>query len=127
MPAKSYELHGTPVYECAAEGNRLRNDRDAVDVMSEAWGHNAALLVIPVERLDDDFFRLSTGVAGAIIQKFVNYRVAIVGDISRHLAESSSLRAFVYEANRGSYLWFAPTVEELDQRMQSLQVQTESL
>ena len=35
-------------------------------------------------RLSPDFLRLSTGLAGDVLQKFVNYglRVAIVGDVS---------------------------------------------
>ena len=80
---------------------------------------HATLIVIPVECLDDDFFRLQTRIAGELIQKFVQYRrrLAIVGDISRHLAESSALRAFVYESNRGNEVWFLATREELEQRL----------
>jgi len=120
MPAtRSYELHGVRVLECAAEGPRLRNDRDAVDLIGTAFEHRAALIVLPVERLDDDFFRLRTRIAGEIIQKFVNYRLrlAIVGDISRHLDESSALRALVNESNRGKDVWFLASLEELDRRL----------
>jgi hypothetical protein len=86
----TYELHGVRVFECSAEGTELRSDRDAVDLIGTAWEHQANVLLIPIERLAEDFFRLRTGVAGAIIQKFVNYRlrVAIAGDISRDVNES---------------------------------------
>jgi hypothetical protein len=120
MPeTRSYELHGVRVLECAAEGTRLRTDRDAVDLIGAAFEHRAALIVLPVTRLDDDFFRLRTRIAGEIIQKFVNYRLrlAIVGDISRHLDESSALRAFVNESNRGKDVWFLASLEELDRRL----------
>ena len=119
----SYELHGVRVLECAAEGPRLRNGRDAVDLIGTAFEHRAALIVLPVERLDDDFFRLRTRIAGEIIQKFVNYRLrlAIVGDISRHLDESSALRALVNESNRGKEVWFIASLEELDRRLQQAQ------
>ncbi len=120
MPAtRSYELHGVRVLQCAPEGTRLRGDRDAVDLIGTAFEHRAALIVLPVERLDDDFFRLRTRIAGEIIQKFVTYgmRLAIVGDISRHLDESSALRAFVNESNRGKDVWFVASVEELDRRL----------
>jgi hypothetical protein len=83
------------------------------------WENRASLLVIPVECLDEDFFRLSTRIAGEIIQRFVTYRVrvAIVGDISRHVAESTALRDFVLEANRGDQVWFVTSLEELGQRL----------
>jgi Domain of unknown function (DUF4180) len=77
--------------------------------------------MVPVERLPDEFFDLRTGLVGQIAQKFVNYRLrlAIVGDISRHLTASSALREFLYETNRGSQLWFVATVAELRGRLKN--------
>ena len=119
MPGKCYELHGVRVYECERDGARPRNDRDAVELVSEAWGHRAQLVVIPAGRLGDDFFDLKTRIAGEILQKFVTYhvRVAILGDISRYVAASSALRDFVYESNRGPHIWFVSTPEELSERL----------
>src|SRR5579863_5214927 len=104
-------------FECAREGKKLRDDRDAVELIGDAQG--AGLIVIPAERLDEDFFRLRTGVAGQFLQKFVTYRrrVAIVGDISRHVAESSALRDFVVESNRGDHIWFVENIEEVERRL----------
>jgi hypothetical protein len=103
MSAKTYELHGVRILECAAEGAQLRSDRDAADLITKAWEHRANLIAIPIERLGEDFFRLRTRIAGELIQKFVTYRmrVVIVGDISRQIGESSALRDFVVESNRG--------------------------
>jgi hypothetical protein len=119
VPARFYELHGVRILECAGDEPALRTDRDAVDLIGKAFEHRAKLIVIPVECLDDDFFRLRTRIAGELIQKFVQYRrrLAIVGDISRHLAESSALRAFVNESNRGKHIWFVASLEELDRRL----------
>ena len=107
------------VVECPVDGKKLRNDRDAVELIGEALHAGAEMIAVPVERFEEDFFRLRTRVAGEIIQKFVTYgvRVAIVGDISAYLSESSALRDFVYEANRGRHIWFVATREELDQRL----------
>ena len=105
--------------ECDANEKQLRNYNEAVELIGKAFEHRASLIVVPAECLDDDFFRLSTRIAGELIQKVVQYRkrLVIVGDISRHLAESSALRAFVLEANRGKDVWFLATREELDQRL----------
>jgi hypothetical protein len=104
---------------CPVDGRKLRNDRDAVELIGEALQAGAEMVVLPVERLDEDFFRLRTRVAGEFIQKFVTYgmRLAIVGNISPYLADSSALRDFVYESNRGRDLWFVANREELDQRL----------
>lgn len=128
MPSQTYELHGVRILECAAEGPELRRDRDAVDLMSEALGRGANFIVIPVERLGDDFFRLETHIAGEVIQRFAMYkvRVAILGDISRHVAESKSLRDFVYELNRGNQCWFVDR-EELGKRLELEKARSECL
>ena len=119
MPSKSYELHGVRVLECDANEKQLRNYSEAVELIGKAFENHASLIVVPAECLDDDFFRLNTRIAGEMIQKVVQYRqrLVIVGDISPHLAESSALRAFVLEANRGKEVWFLPTREELDERL----------
>ena len=121
MAARLYELHGVRIFECSPEGPQLVKDRDAVEIMSEARGHGADFIVIPTERLGDSFFSLKTRVAGEVIQKFANYhvRLTILGDISRHIAASDSLRGFVSESNRGNQCWFVLNREELGQRLES--------
>ncbi|WBB70499.1 DUF4180 domain-containing protein [Micromonospora sp. WMMD812] len=113
------DLHGVPVLDCADDGPALRDDADALDVIGDALGRGAELVVLPAGRLDDAFFQLRSGVAGEIVQKFVNYRLrlAVVGDISAHLAASSALRDFVTESNRGRQLWFLPSRADLEERL----------
>jgi hypothetical protein len=114
------ERYGVRVFLCSPDGTTLRTDRDAVDVIGEALQHRADLVAIPTERLDDRFFTLGTRLAGEIMQKFVAYRLrlAIVGDITRHLDGSSALRALVYESNAGSHVWFMADAAELDVRLE---------
>lgn len=58
----------------------------------------------------DGFFVLSTGLAGEILQKFINYgvRFAIYGDFSKYT--SKPLKDFMYESNKGKDVYFQPTV-----------------
>ena len=77
------------------------------------------MLIGWAQRLGDAFFQLSTRVAGEAVQKFVNYgiRLAVVGDISAHVAASNALRDFVRESNRGRHVWFVDSLEELERRL----------
>jgi hypothetical protein len=54
----------------------------------------------------EGFFDLSTRLAGEILQKFINYqvRIAIIGDFS--IYSSTSLKAFIYESNKGKDIFF---------------------
>jgi hypothetical protein len=121
MPERAYDLHGVRILELATEGPQLRSDRDAVEVISAALSHEARFLLIPAQRLADDFFHLKTRLAGEMLHRFSIYRfrVAIAGDISRHLEASDTFRDFVYEANRGSQVWFVADAGELETRLKA--------
>lgn len=109
------EIQKTRVLLCAKEGPLLAAAADANDFLSEASAADVDLLAVPVERLGQDFLKLSTGVAGEVFQKFVNYRrkCAFVGDISSQLEGSRALRDFVRETNKGNSIWFVPDLDQL--------------
>lgn len=121
VPMKDFfrDSHGARILVCAEQGPLLASETDANDFMSAAWEYDAAWVALPVSRLTDGFFQLSTRIAGDVIQKFVNHglRIAIVGDISAWLAKSNALRDFVYEANRGRTVVFVNDLDELDHRL----------
>ena len=113
------DRHGVRVLRGDPTGPLVRSERDVVELIGEALGNGVDLVVLPAERLAEDFFALRTRVAGEVVQKFVNYRLrlAVVGDLTVHLARSSALRDFVREANRGDQLWFVADDAELDARL----------
>lgn len=113
------EIHGIQVLVCAPEGAVITREGDANALISAAIEAHAPVVAIAASRLGDDFFRLSTRLAGDIAQKFVNYRIhlVIVGDISRWTDESRALRDFVHEANRGRAVWFVPDWTEAERRL----------
>ncbi|HAL07266.1 MAG TPA: DUF4180 domain-containing protein [Brevundimonas sp.] len=107
--------NGSSVAVCETEGPLLVTPDDINDFLSLALETNADWLALPVGRLSEDFFRLSTRLAGETAQKFVNYRVglAIIGDIASHIAASDALADYVRESNRGRAVWFAPDLSAL--------------
>jgi hypothetical protein len=113
------EMGAERVLLCAPGGPLISGDADAADLVGEAFSAGAGLIAVPVERLDPAFFRLASGLAGAVAQKVVNYhkRLAVVGDIETHLANSEPLRAWVGECNRQGQVVFVPTLEALSTRL----------
>lgn len=116
-------IQGVQVLSCAPGGEKLRSEQNALDLIGEAMQQGAEVILVPVERLENDFFQLETRLAGHIIQKFVTYRqrLVILGDITEHLARSRALRDFVYETNRGTQVWFLTNLQELDERLNRIQ------
>lgn len=60
----------------------------------------------------DEFFILSSGLAGEILQKFINYswRIAFYGDFSVYT--SKPLKDFIRESNKGRDVFFVANLEE---------------
>lgn len=87
--------------------------------MTISYDTGASNLVIPKECVTEDFFVLSTKLAGGILQKYVNYgiKLAIVGDFSGYT--SKPLHDFIYESNKGKDFFFVPDVEEAIKKMES--------
>lgn len=68
-------------------------------------------IVISKKLITDKFFILSSGLAGEILQKFIDYkfRIAIYGDYSKYT--SKPLKDFMYESNKGRDIFFTDTFE----------------
>jgi len=113
------ELGGKKVAEVSASGALLRTEQDANDIIGELYGLEVDVAAIPLIRFAPEFLTLSNGLAGAFLQKFVNYgfRLAVIGDISHAVAASNALADFVYESNRVGTVMFVPDMGELAARL----------
>ena len=91
----------------------IHDVRSALDLMATArYESNCDRIAIPKVAVAEDFFVLSTGIAGEILQKFVNYRckLAIYGDFSHYT--SRPLRDFIHESNSGNHIFFVTDEDE---------------
>lgn len=91
----------------------ITDSQSALDVlMTSIYEAETPNIVINKRLIVEDFFILSTGLAGEILQKFINYggRIAIYGDYTHYT--SKPLKDFIYESNKGKNVFFAPTQDE---------------
>ena len=106
---------------CAAvrgSGVVMTDAQSALDILMTAkYEIGTANIVIDKRLIAEEFFILSSGLAGEILQKYVNYggRIAIWGDYSRYT--SKPLRDFIYESNKGRDVFFVATEEEAVDRL----------
>lgn len=103
------------MFRIPADGPTIATEADALDIIGNASYAGHDTVVIPAGRLSPDFFKLGTGLAGAILQKCSNYqmKMVIVGDISAYMARSGPLRDFVYESNRHGHVRFVASDADL--------------
>lgn len=92
------QIHDRRLVVFAEAGPLLKDENDVSLFIAPAFEHDAGMIALPVNRLDDAFFQLRSGIAGAVLQKFINYRlrVALRGDdITSWLGQSNALQDFV--------------------------------
>jgi hypothetical protein len=95
----------------------MQSALDLIATVSFEKGCNR--IIIDKSTICEDFFILSSGIAGDVLQKFINYhtKLAIIGDYSKYT--SKPLHDFIYECNKGKDIFF---VGSLDQAIEKLEL-----
>ena len=105
-----------------SSGDIIINDvQSALDlIMTVKFDTGADRIAINKSAVAEDFFILSSGLAGEILQKFINYHVkfAVYGDYSKY--KSKPLHDFIYESNCGKDIFFAATKDDAIQRLKTV-------
>jgi hypothetical protein len=80
---------------------RIDHENDALDLVAACGENETSRLLLHAENLTPDFFQLRTGVAGAVLLKFSNYRIKAVVLASPEQVGTGKFYEFVIETNRG--------------------------
>lgn len=91
----------------------IKDVQTAVDfIMNIKYDTNCNKIALNKNAIIEDFFILSRGIAGEILQKFINYQIkfAIYGDFSKYT--SKPLKEFMYESNKGKDIFFVKDENE---------------
>ncbi len=118
MNIESMKTDNVTIALVSGDETLICDPQSALDLaMTVKYETGADRIVLDKRTICDDFFILSTGVAGEILQKFINYHVkaAVYGDFSHYT--SKPLRDFLYESNNGRDFFFVATKEEAVQKL----------
>ena len=102
----------------ASDDKVITDVGSALDLlMSAKYEAGTEYLVVDKKVVTEDFFILSNGLAGEILQKYINYggKLAIYGDYSHYT--SKPLKDFIFESNKGKDFFFTATKEEAIQKI----------
>lgn len=112
MIIETHHIHQTKVAEVISDSITIQTAEDALDLMGNLYYQGFDRIVLHANQLTPNFFDLTNGLAGEILQKFSNYhvRLAIVGDFSSYT--SKSIRDFIRESNRRGHVVFVETVDD---------------
>jgi hypothetical protein len=108
-----HHTEGGKVVEIVCDEVIIQSEQDALDIMANiGYLYDSRKIIINKKHLGKDFFDLSSGLAGGILQKFSNYRVqlSVVGDFSGFA--SKRLKEFILESNQGRQVNFVADVSK---------------
>lgn len=91
----------------------INNAQDALDQMIMVrYDYSCDKIIINKKNITEDFYDLKNGIAGEIMQKHINYEMAlaIVGEFEQY--NSKSLKSLIYESNKGNKIIFKSTEAE---------------
>lgn len=115
------EKNGKTVAVITGQEKAITDAQSALDlIMTAKYEAGSSLLAVDKAAVAENFFILSSGLAGEVLQKFINYRakIAIFGDFSGYT--SKPLKDFIYESNQGKDVFFVSTWEEAVERLTSV-------
>lgn len=110
--------NGKTVAVITSEIPVITDAQTALDlIMTAKYETDTDLLAVEKSAIIEEFFILSRGFAGEILQKFINYRakIAIFGDFSKYT--SKPLKDFIYESNKGKDVFFTADKEAAVDRL----------
>lgn len=113
--------NGVAVAVVTSDEKIITDTQSALDLMMTVkYEADTDRIAIDKKAVCEDFFILSTGLAGEILQKFVNYGIkcAIYGDYSKYT--SKPLKDFIFESNRGKDIFFTSDRKEAVSKLQGM-------
>ncbi len=102
MDFTSLELQKQTIVTCVPNGARLNSEADALDAVAACGEFETNRLIIPGESLSESFYDLKTGLAGAVLLKFSNYRIKVAVVARAEQIGHGRFYEFVLETNRGN-------------------------
>ena len=96
------EHKGVAYIECLPGDGRIEQEQDALDLVGICGEHGTRRVLLPEALLSEDFFNLKTGLAGAVLLKFVNYWIKAALVLPRERSSAGRFGEMVLEANRSS-------------------------
>ncbi len=106
MIAVPVQKDGFCYIACAPESLPVASEADALELVAACGEAGTDRLLLLEENLGEDFFHLSTCLAGLVLQKLDNYRIRAALVIAKERMQRGKFHEFVLETNRGSQFHF---------------------
>ncbi len=112
MEYKVVKHEGGSYVEVLSSPVPLRTEQDAVDLVALCMEHQVELLLLHRNVLAEDFYALRTGIAGQMIQKWINYHVKTAAVAPIELIQQGKFKEMAAESNKSNHFGIFESEEE---------------
>ncbi|MFL0266995.1 DUF4180 domain-containing protein [Candidatus Clostridium radicumherbarum] len=103
MDYRIIEKNNKKYIECVFRQGNLSAEQDVLDLIGICIGNDVYALVLYIDAFSEDFFNLKTGLAGMILQKFINYHIKVAVILDKEVAFNDRFKEMIMEANKGKH------------------------
>lgn len=91
---------------------QILTEQDTLDLVAVCYDENLSLILLHEELIPDDFFKLRTGLAGQVLQKFINYHIKAAVLITDEQKIKGKFKELLAESKKGKdFCVFSDIVE----------------
>ena len=101
-------------YLKANSGTSIKSEDDVLDLIAACWESDVSNLMLFEDNLSAEFFKLSTGLAGQLMQKLINYQIKAALIIPDPEGLTDRFKEWALELNKGKEIRIFRTVTEAE-------------
>lgn len=107
--------NGTKKYiEVIFAESPFSTEEDAVDLVALCKENESNLLLLHSQAISEDFFKLRTGVAGQMIQKWINYHVKTAAVIPKEMVNQGRFKEMALESKKSNHFRIFETRDDAE-------------
>lgn len=107
-------LNGVNFIDLTQSDSNINRETDLNDLLSLCYYHNSNFILMDEKNLSKEFFNLSTGLAGAAMQKFANYQAKVAILLPPKAEQSERFKELMFEMNRSNHFRFYDNRKEAE-------------
>jgi len=107
-------LNGVDFIDLTGKGSLIQHEGDLHDLLSLCYYHQTNIVLLSEKNLSLDFFDLRSGLAGAAMQKFSNYKVKAAIIMTVGAEQSERFKELMFEVSSSSHIRFYVDQQEAE-------------
>ncbi|MFI8706016.1 DUF4180 domain-containing protein [Bacillus sp. NPDC077411] len=102
MNYRVMEKNNKKYIECVSVRRQICSEKDVLDFVGICAENDVYTLIFYVDAFSEDFFNLKTGLAGMMLQKFINYHIKVAVILENEEKLNNRFKEMIMEANKGN-------------------------